>query len=140
MSLARRLDCYPSSGTHIKSQLSILKFSDSEIKCRADRWGISLGKNKEHIASSVSVSKKTEHARTLIFLENNLNELQNEDSLVLQRASNLCEDLVDEEGEMLGDHAEIPTQKVKSVRKRRNNLHSQLKVRRSARIRKLSNV
>ena len=79
----------------------------SDIKSKADRLGISLGKNKDQIDASISTLLNVEHEREVIFLKSSLppNDESSESNLVLKRALNICEDLVDDES--LNDHADL---------------------------------
>ena len=99
-------------------KLSILSFSDSEIRNRADRLGISLGKYKGQIDSSISVIRNVEYERNIIFLKNSLPPRDNDkdSNLVMRRASNLCEDLVEEIDTTEG-HADLHVERVTTDRK-----------------------
>lgn len=141
MELAQNKDAMLEKGTPIKSKLSILSFSDTEIKNRADRLGISLGKSKQQVLDSISVIRDVEHARSVVFLENNLrtDEEQSESSFVLRRAANLSEDLVDDEVEPLINHADLLERGIKVTRGRKKKIDfSNRVIRRSARIKKLN--
>ena len=116
--------------------LSILSFSDAEIKNRADRLGISLGKNKGQIDSSISVIRSVEKERSVILLTNNLPTDDHDSSLVMRRASNLCDDL-DNELDTNEGNADLLMPKKSVKRGRKYNAGTQRSVRRSARIKRL---
>jgi hypothetical protein len=119
------------------ANLSILSFSDTEIKHRADRLGISLGKSNGQINSSILVIRKIERERSLIFLQKNLHKEDSEVSLVMRRSTNLCEDLDDDEDTIDG-HADLQVPSKQIVKRgRKTNASSQRPTRRSARIIKL---
>jgi hypothetical protein len=112
------------SGNHIP-KFSILSIPDTEIKERANRMGISLGKSFDEVASSINGIKNREGERTLLIMQKNADEISNEGSasLIVSRASNLCEDLLDDEDTHanLVDHFKqtVPIKKEKNQRRRK---------------------
>jgi hypothetical protein len=124
------------SGNHVP-KFSILSIPDIEIKERADRMGISLGKSFDEVASSINGIKNREGERTLLILKKNADEISNEGpaSLIVSKASNLCEDLIDDEEihANLVDHVKQPTPINKEKKKRRKKVYDLSNVRKSTR-------
>ena len=59
--------------------------------------------------------------------------------MVVRKASNLCEDLIDDKEEGLGDHMDLLTQGVKvTLPRKKKKTSANRKLRRSARINKLN--
>ena len=120
-----------------KSMHSILAFSDKQIADRASKLGVSLWENDKEIFNSAMLIKKSLIERSICILDNKFKN--NEDvqpfSLILNRASALTEDLVDEENDRrMEDQSDFPvlSDTVKRTRKRR--VYFGTSKRRSARI------
>ena len=100
------------------------------IVFRASRLGISLGTSPSQNDNSVNSLKELENSRHLTFLENNLPPIDDEDkhSLVLRKASNLCEDLYNDIEEGLDDHLNLLSRGVKVSRARKKVVVNKLNV------------
>jgi hypothetical protein len=124
------------SGNHIP-KFSILSIPDTEIKERANRMGISLGKSFDEVASSINGIKNREGERTLLIMQKNADEISNEGSasLIVSRASNLCEDLLDDEDihADLVDHFKQTEPIKKEKKQRRRKVYDLSNVRKSTR-------
>ena len=107
-------------GIPIHDKLSLRSLSASEIKSRSVRLGISLGSSNEQVESSILTILNLEQEREMIYLNNSLPPSKDkaESSLVLKRAINICEDLVDDDAEFSGDHAD-QNETISSIRKTR---------------------
>ena len=120
------------SGTNLNKSFSILAFSDKEIMDRASKLGVSLGSNP---VVSAALIKKSELDRSLTILQNNLRENYDEhsNSLILNRASCLTEDLEDDDiSRNIEDRDDffIVSERVTRTRKKKD--YSNLNRRRSA--------
>ena len=115
MLMAVRRDSMERTGTSPNPRCSFVSFSKELIVSRASKLGISLGTSPSQIENSVENLKVLEESRNLTFLQNNLPPLAEGEShsLVMRKASNLCEDLDNEEAEGLGDHSDLSFQGVK---------------------------
>jgi hypothetical protein len=139
--LAQHKNDLPGSGIKQKSSLSFVSFSEKDIVAKATSLGVSLGSSTEQVSKSVSTIKNLELQRNVVFLKNNLGRDVDEEqhSLVLSRATNLCEDLDDEDDEFLGDTLG-PLSKnsvVPRARNKKKEMEVRVPVRRSARIFKI---
>jgi hypothetical protein len=139
--LAQHKNDLPGSGNKQKSLLSFVSYSKKDIVAKATSLGVSLGSSTEQVSKSVSTIKNLELQRNVVFLKNNLGQDVDEEqhSLVLSRATNLCEDLDDEEDEFLGDTLG-PLSKnlaIPRARNKKKELEVRVPVRRSARIIKI---
>ena len=140
MELIQRRDHSSPRGNSCVKKLSFVDFPDSEIERRASVLGVSLGESSKDVKNSIASIKELERSRNLVFLNNNLPEVdEGSSSLILTNASNLSEDLVNDEGRVHNDQEGLvhfplkaKTLKVKLSADRRV-------VRRSARLSKLRN-
>jgi hypothetical protein len=118
-------------------KLNFVDLPDSEIEHRANVLGISLGDSSDQILSSINSIKDLEKSRNLIFLKKSFLAEEGEGSFVLKNASNLSEDLVNEECDDQEDLMHIP---LINFRKKVRAKGSRVSVRRSSRIKKLKNL
>ena len=89
------------------------------------------------IDSSISVIRSVEKERSVIFLTNNLHNDDHDFSLVMRRASNLCDDL-DNELDTNEGNADLLMPKKIVKRGRKYIACTQRSIRRSARIKRLN--
>ena len=144
MLLAQRHGDPSTSGT--KPKPSLLTLPNEVIITRASRLGVSLGESPSQVFESVNYIKEIEHAREVIFLKNNMDNLGNGDdqNMIIKRATNLSEDLVNEEGqeaeeEACLDHMDLFPKNMRGSHKNASKMGNGLSVRRrSARIEKLN--
>jgi hypothetical protein len=99
MELAARRTPSSSQGTNCIKKLNFVDLPDCEIEHRASVLGISLGKSSDQILNSIKSLKNLEVQRNLIFINKSINLGEDSSSLVLSKASNLSEDLVDAEND-----------------------------------------
>ena len=103
-------------------------------------FGVSLGISPEQIDTSVNTIKNVEETRAITFLNNSLSKLDENDShsLVIRNASNLCDDLDNEENEPQQDHMGLIIERTIGKRQRTKKKGTGLEIkRRSTRIEKL---
>jgi hypothetical protein len=124
------------SGNHVP-KFSIISIPDSEIEKRAKCMGISLGKSFDEVASSINGIKNCEGERTLLILQKNADENMNKNdgpaSLIVSKASDLCDDLLDDEeahAEM-GDHLDHPILNTKGKTHQRKKTYDLSNIRKS---------
>jgi hypothetical protein len=139
MEMAERRIRTPSSsqGTNCIKKLNFVNFPDGEIEHRAVALGISLGDTSDKVLSSIKAIKNLEKSRNLIFLNKSTVLAEGSGSFVLKNASNLSEDLVDEEGD---DHEDLMHVPIINLRKKTKPKSWRISVRRSSRIKKLKNL
>jgi hypothetical protein len=126
-------------GTNLPSISSLRSFSDEQIIDQVKTLGISLGCSHVDRLASVKLIKDIEMHRNLTLLAKNeiVTNLGDKNNLclVVSRASNMCEDLNDDESEMGDESAVTPPGVLKPKRDRRKKSYDKTKVRRSNRIR-----
>ena len=106
---------------------------------RASRLGISLGEFPSAITASVNLVKETEYDRSLVILQKNLNTLEDDPKkLLVSKVSGLCEDLLEEDALGQEDHTDLDSFVAKVKRNRGKKGSTQVSVRRSSRLKKLS--
>jgi hypothetical protein len=127
------------SGNHVP-KFSIISIPDSEIEKRAKCMGISLGKSFDEVASSINGIKNHEGERTLLILQKNADENMNANddpaSLIVSKASDFCDDLLDDEeahAEM-GDHLDHSILNTKGKTQQRKKTCDLSNIRKSTRI------
>jgi hypothetical protein len=136
MELAARRTPSSTQGTNFIKKLNFVDLPDSEIEHRASILGISLGQSLDQVLSSIKSLKKLEVQRNLIFLNKSTNLGEDSSSLVLSKASNLSEDLVDADNDDHEDLMHVPLIKWRN----KNKIKSSRLIRRSSRIKKLKNL
>jgi hypothetical protein len=136
MELAARRTPSSAQGTNFIKKLNFVDLPDSEIEHRASILGISLGQSLDQVLSSIKSLKKLEVQRNLIFLNKSTNLGEDSSSLVLSKASNLSEDLVDADNDDHEDLMHVPLIKWRN----KNKIKSSRLIRRSSRIKKLKNL
>jgi hypothetical protein len=118
---------------------SLLSFSPEHIIDKAKSLGVSLGNSRDEEFAAAKIILDNELNRSLTMLRTSTeNEHINDDAptcLIVNRASNLCEDLVDEE-DMINDNL-IDNTEVHNTNRQRKKKKSYDKgnLRRSTRIR-----
>jgi hypothetical protein len=137
MELAERRTPSSSQGTNCIKKLNFLDLHDCDIEYRANALGISLGDSSEQVLSSINSIRNLEKSRNLIFLEKSGVREEGSSSFALKNASNLSEDLIDEECDDHEDLMHIPIINLQMKVKTKGSRHS---VRRSSRIKKLKNL
>jgi hypothetical protein len=119
--------------------ISLLSVSEAQIIDKARIVGVSLGASHAERMESAKLIKHNELHRTLTILKNNDNRTDLvadvSQCLVVTRASNLCEDLEDEESLLDEDVIEEPLNKCKTKPGRKKKSYDKANVRRSKRIR-----
>ena len=138
MDLAERRDSAFQSGTRLCSKLSFVSIPNEVIVERASKLGVSFGASPLQVSDSIKNLKEIEEARNITFLKNTLSTDEGEglQSLVVRKASNLCDDLDDEVEEGLGDQVDLLVQGVKVNRSRMRKVVKRVQVRRSDRLQK----
>jgi hypothetical protein len=112
------------SGTKHLNKFSLSSFSNDEVVDMAAVLGVSLGKNSSQVMHSIDLLKETDIARNLFLKQNEVKELcsmDDNDSLVLDEATILSQDLIEEEKIDVEIHKELSNKaksKVKSTRKK----------------------
>jgi hypothetical protein len=81
------------TGKNLVKKLNFVDFPNDEIEARSDTLGISFGESFEQIKSSIN---ELEKSRNLIFINKSIFIDDGESSLILPRASNFSEDLLDD--------------------------------------------
>ena len=78
-----------------------------------------MGTSPSQVASSINLLKENKESRAITFLSNNLHTLEDNDknSLVMRRASNLCDDNENEVEDDAEDHMGSLIQSTKVSRK-----------------------
>jgi hypothetical protein len=137
MELAARRTPSSSQGTNCIKKLNFVDLPDCEIEHRANALGISLGDSSDQVLSSIKSIKSLEKNRNLIFLNKSSVLAEGSSSFVLKNASNLSEDLVDEECD---DHEDLMHVPIINLRKKSKTKSTRISVRRSSRIKKLKNL
>ena len=139
MLLAQRRDGMIGSGNIPNPKLSFLSLPNEVIVARASRLGVCLGVSPSQVNSSVNLLKDVENVRAVTFLKNTMTTEDDDDSRiwVIKQASNLSEDLEEEESETLADHLGVLTQEVRVSRRPKKVGNGVCVKRRSARIEKL---
>ena len=97
------------AGTKSQSKLSFFSLPDHNIVGRAERLGDVVGNTLEQKLASVSTVKEIEKSRSITYLKNNMHPMEegDENSLVVRRATNLSEDLIDDDENKAGDHTDL---------------------------------
>jgi hypothetical protein len=140
MMLASKRDDVQAQGTQKSTIPSFSAFTDEQIIDKATAIGVSMGVNLDDRLHAARLIKDIEKQRMITFLDtSNSSAKEGLDTvptcLAVSRASNLCEDL-DEEDQYFGeDHSQIliPRKENKCQRKKRS--YDKTKVRRSDRLR-----
>jgi hypothetical protein len=136
--ILQKRDEIPAIGTPKIQPNSLLSFSDEQIIQHANSLGVSLGNSHQENVISVNLMKEIELGRMLTVLEKNDKKTINNDfdssCLIVSRASNLCEDLENEE-DLLGDELNKVTPIIPKDKIRRKKSYDKKNVRRSNRIR-----
>ena len=140
MNLADRHDSAFQSGMKFSSNLSFVSIPNEVIAERASKLGISLGLSSTQVSDSIQNLKEVEEVRNITFLKNTLTTAEDvgSHSLVMRKASNLCDDLDEEYEDGLGDQVDLLTQGVKVTRSRMKKVVKRVQVRRSDRLQKLN--
>jgi hypothetical protein len=138
MLMAQRRDdnAYHGMSTPIKD--TVFSMSDAQILEKARALGVSLGGSSEEQFKSLKLLKDNELQRTLTMLDNKKSIIETGEfaphCLVVSRASNLSEDLDDEESFINEDVPVALVPKNKAKVKRKNKSYDKTNVRRSSRI------
>jgi hypothetical protein len=144
MLIAQRRDDLQEQGTSLPRNLSLLAFSDEDIVEKASSLGVSMGSSKKSGISAAKLIKENELQRALTILNKSDTVVDKEfvdsSNLLVSKASNLCEDLVDEENSMIDDQVEHLIHDTKKNQSRRKKSYDRSKVRRSTRIKLKRNV
>jgi hypothetical protein len=136
--LAQKRDATPVIGKSMTQPITLSSFSDDQILEHATSLGVSLGKSNLESIATAKFILDIEKERTLFMLEKKDQIPKEKDlvsaSLVISRASNLCEDLEDEEvldGDEIG---RVTPPNVKDKKNRRKKSYNKKNVLRSNRI------
>jgi hypothetical protein len=136
--ILQKRDEIPVIGTPKIQPNSLISSSEDEIIQHANSLGVSLGNSHSENIASVNLIKEIEMGRMLTVLEKKDKKTSNTafDSacLIVSRASNLCEDLENEE-DFVGDELNKFTPIITKDKKRRKKSYDKNNVRRSNRIR-----
>jgi hypothetical protein len=104
------------TGMSNTSKTSLLTSDD--IIARARSMGVSMGVSNKAEFESASLILDNEFQRSMTILKNNENHESAPSCLIVKKASNLCEDLIDEENMLDDDIAiDLPVE-VKAIKKR----------------------
>jgi hypothetical protein len=100
------------------SKTSLLSLTSDDIIARAKSMGVSMGVSNKAEIESASLILNNEFQRSMTILKNNENHESMPSCLIVKKASNLCEDLIDEENMLDDDIAiDLPVE-VKAIKKR----------------------
>jgi hypothetical protein len=122
---------------------SFLDFDEEDICARADRLGISLGKNKEQKLASVKSIKNVEFNRSLTILKKSdvvtYDSADGPSMLLSSRISSLAEDLEAEEA-VGDDDFDLNIPLITFKNKRKKKVYDLSAVRRSARVKSKNHI
>ena len=140
MAIAQMHDELPRQGMQQTQNVSILSFSDTQVIDTAHSLGVSLGNSQAEHLISAKMIKDNELSRTLTMLrkceDSSNNAVENvSQCLVVSRASNLSEDLEDEENLENDAGFDMPPIVAKERKTRKKKSYDKNNVRRSNRIR-----
>lgn len=140
MALAQKRDELSAQGMKKPQPVSILSFSDAQIIDTASSLGVSLGSSHSERVVSAKIIKNYELMRTLTILEKKVEPSSSlaesvPHCLVVSRASNLSEDLEDEENLEEDNRCMIPPVVQKERKPRKKKSYDMKNVRKSNRIR-----
>jgi hypothetical protein len=138
MLMAQRRDDVAYHGMSTPTKDTVFSMSDAQILEKARALGVSLGGSSEEQFKSLKLLKDNELQRTLTMLDNKKSIIETGEfaphCLVVSRASNLSEDLDDEESFINEDVPVALVPKNKAKVKRKNKSYDKTNVRRSSRI------
>ncbi|KAM0827543.1 hypothetical protein ACQ4PT_068135 [Festuca glaucescens] len=138
--LADARDIKFSTGTTTSSHFSIASIPTDVVVARAAALGVSLGDSHTKVFSSVHYMKAFDLERTLIMLKKKedvaTQDVHGENSLDLQEAIALSDDLCEEEQRVPESHKGSTTYIVKGPKKQKNKVKENFPVRKSARLSK----
>ena len=138
MASAQRRSNPSTSGISSVKNKSLLSFSSDQIISAAHGLGISLGTSKKDEIASANLILDNERNRSLTMLQTNESNTSLGDKaphcLVVTRASNLCEDLVDDEETPEDTLLEVPPVKKTNRQKKKKNSNEKIPLRRSTRV------
>jgi hypothetical protein len=101
MYAAQRRSDPSTTGLSKTTNASLLSFSPEQIINRATSLGVSLGNSKNEAIKSAKLILENEFSRSLTMLHTNTENISSVENLqpclIVNKASNLCEDLFDEE-------------------------------------------
>jgi hypothetical protein len=101
MYAAQRRSDPSTTGLSKTTNASLLSFSPEQIISRATSLGVSLGNSKNEAIKSAKLILENEFSRSLTMLHTNTENISSVENLqpclIVNKASNLCEDLFDEE-------------------------------------------
>ena len=136
--VAQRRHDYKLPGTSSVDKMSLLSFSNEQIIHNANSPGVSLGDSIKEKRKSAKLILVNEAFRSLTMLKTK--ESRNESDgtaphcLIVKRASNPSEDLVDEDEVIEDDHVVQEVEYVKVGRQRKKKSYDKTNIRRSNRI------
>jgi hypothetical protein len=136
---AQLRDTPPCVGKSMPPKFSIVNIPDDEIRHKAERLGISLGKSEGEVVKSIRGIKLLEEDRILTFLQKNIDEYVNKQedpsTLVMSKVSTLCDDLVEDDCIQLDldDHLEHVNPVIKEKKTRVRKIYDTNNIRKSTR-------
>jgi hypothetical protein len=139
MKRAQMRDDHINTGNLLIPKYSIVNVPETDIISKAKCLGVSLGETDLEVAKSIKGIKMLEEKRILTILQKNMDEnLNKEDglsTLVMSKVSNLCEDLINDEGIPLDldDQLEHLKPVVKEKRTRKKKTYDTNNIRKSTR-------
>jgi biotin operon repressor len=115
------------SGTSSHSRFSLASLSNDTFVSRAAKLGVSLGESSSKVSNMIQSIKDNDNKRTIIMLSKNLKEKpedkDQQQSSVINQATELSHDLVDEEGQVQEEMDEFPrASKITKVYTRKKKL------------------
>ena len=104
----------------------------------ASSLGVNIGYSVDKKRASTNMLNDNEVTRSLTILQKNIADDNNQDfgphNLLVSHASNLCEDLINEEQEVFVDESDLVGKSTKVGRTRKKKSYDKNNVRRSARL------
>ena len=122
-------------GIKSPSKLSIFNIPDCAVVAMANNLGVSLGQSSTEINSSVANLKNIDKERNFTRLYNNLSkEDEQPHNLFVSKVSGLCDDLADEDSQVLDDQTDLIGHEPNVTKRRKKGSVDKSKLRRSVRL------
>jgi hypothetical protein len=139
MYAAQRRSTLGTTGMSPNKSVSLLSFSPERIICNASSLGVSLGNSRDEEIKSAKLILENELPRSVTMLQTSDDStLTNENRpqcLIVRKASNLCEDLLDDD-DLIGEHIlDIPVTNKVQKKQRKKRSYDKNNLRRSTRVR-----
>jgi hypothetical protein len=139
MYAAQRRSDPSATGLSTTKNASLLSFSSDQIIRNASSLGVSLGNSKNEAIKSAKLILDNEFSRSLTMLNTNMENTSSIENmqhcLIVNKASNLCEDLVHEEDIIDETILDAPIPNNAHKRQRKKKSYDKTNLRRSNRVR-----